>query len=121
MKISALAALIGWLLACGGDGASAPGEADGGGWTGESLAGPCPLASRLGGFLVESGGVAPVVAGAVREGVLPLEVLDEGVADGACRILTRPQPFCDPACGDDEVCGLDDSCAPYPLEQPLGT
>ena len=121
MRISPLAALIGSLVACGGDGASAPGEADGGGWTGASLAGPCPLGARLGGFLVESGGVAPVVAGAVREAVLPLEVLDESMADGPCRLLTRPQPFCDPACGDDDVCALDDSCVPYPLEQPLGT
>ena len=121
MRVSTLAALIGSLLACGGDGASGPGEADGGEWTGASLAGPCPLDARLGGFRVESGGVAPVVAGAVREAVLPLEVLDESMADGPCRIFTRPQPFCDPACGDDEVCALDESCVPYPLEQPLGT
>ncbi len=119
MRIAALAALSGWLFACGGDGA--PGEADGGGWTGASLAGPCPLDARLGGFLVESGGVAPIVAGAVRDAVLPLEVLDESMADGACRILTRPQPFCDPACADDQVCALDERCEPYPLEQPLGT
>lgn len=84
------------------------------------LAGPCPLVDAWGRFTVTSE-PAPIASGAVADGVVPLAVLDEVRSEGDCRLLRRVAPFCDPPCGADEVCGLDEQCAPYPLQQDVGT
>jgi hypothetical protein len=109
------------LGACGDDDGVNPGDPDAGTWTGDDLAGPCTLATRVGGFTAESGGNAPVVAGFVRDGVLPISVLTESMVMGDCRFLKREiLPPCDPACSGSQVCGLDSMCHPYPLEQDVG-
>jgi hypothetical protein len=117
--VGALVAL--GIASCGGGGGE-PADAmpDSGTWTGDDLAGACPLASRVGGFVVESGGNAPVVFGSVADSVLPIEVLTELDSAGGCTILRRENPFCDPPCLPSETCDLTDVCVPYPRNQSAG-
>ena len=115
-----LALVIGVAAAaCGGGGDDAP--ADGETWTGEDLAGACPQETRVGGFLLESGGNAATVAGSVADSVLPISVRTEVGAEGGCRILRRENPFCDPPCAGNETCDLQGACVLYPRNQQLGT
>lgn len=85
------------------------------------LGGACPLAERLGGFVVESNPSFSAVDGSVLDGVVPLTVLTEVTTAGDCRILRRENPFCDPTCEPDEACDLDGTCVPYPTGRDLGT
>jgi hypothetical protein len=109
--------LVCLVAACGGG--SEPGP-DGEIWTGEDLAGACPQESRFGGFILESGGNAPTVAGVVADAVLPISVRTEIDAAGGCRILRRENPFCDPPCAGSETCNLQSACVPYPRNQTMG-
>ena len=72
------------VAACGGGGGGEPDAVrpDSGTWDGNDLAGACPLATRVGGFLVESGGNAPTVYGQIADSVLPISVLTELSAAG---------------------------------------
>jgi hypothetical protein len=108
------------MAGCNGGGDDGP-PADGETWTGEDLAGACPQETRVGGFIVESGGNAAAVAGSVADAVLPISVRTEVAAAGGCRILRRENPFCDPPCAGNETCGLDGTCVLYPRNQQLGT
>lgn len=116
----ALVALV--VAGCGGGGGG-PADAvpDSSTWTGDDLRGACPLAARVGGFVVESGGNAPTVYGSVADGVLPVSVLTELAAAGDCVLVRRENPFCDPPCTTSETCGLDGACVPYPVNQSAGT
>jgi hypothetical protein len=110
------------LAACGGggDNPDAGPLPDAGTWTGEDLAGACPLAERVGGFTIESGGNAPVVFGSVADSVLPISVLTELDSAGGCTILRKENPFCEPPCGPNETCALDETCVAYPRNQGVG-
>ena len=39
---------------------------------------------------------------------------DVALVEGACRMLVRPNPFCDPACEPGERCAPGDTCEPEP-------
>lgn len=86
-----------------------------------ALDGTCPMASDLGGFVVEEHADYTIVDGAVLDGVVPISVLTEETVEGDCRVLRRENPHCDPLCASDETCTLEGECIPFPLEQGLGT
>ncbi len=85
------------------------------------LAGACPMAEDLGGFLVVSGAEDSGVQGAVADGVVPISVLEEIASEGGCALMRRNNPFCDPACDPGETCDFKGDCLPYPSNQDLGT
>ena len=85
------------------------------------LDGPCALESRFGGFIVQSWPDYSIVQGQVADGVVPVTVLEEMVAEAGCRLLRRNNPFCDPPCEPGETCDFDGTCIPYPDYQDLGT
>jgi hypothetical protein len=84
------------------------------------LDGACPLAERVGGFVVDSTSDYAFVDGSVSDGVLPVSVLTPMEAEGDCTILRRENPFCDPGCGPSETCDLSGTCVPYPVTQDVG-
>ncbi len=85
------------------------------------LAGPCGLAERRGGFVVEAYEGSSIVDGTVEDATLPLSVLEEVAAEAGCRLMKRNNPFCDPPCAADETCDHDGQCIPYPEAVDLGT
>ncbi len=85
------------------------------------LAGPCDLADRRGGFVVEAYEDYSIVDGKVEDGTVPLSVLEQVLADAGCRLMKRNNPFCDPPCAADETCDHDGTCIPYPEPLDLGT
>ena len=84
------------------------------------LLGTCPMASDLGGFVVEISDLS-LVDGRVRDGVVPISVLTEVTSAGECEVLRRENPYCDPGCDVDETCDLDEQCVDYPSDVDLGT
>ncbi len=85
-----------------------------------SLDGACPLAERVGGFVVDSTVDYAFVDGSVADAVLPVSVLTTMEVSGDCAILRRENPFCDPGCGPNETCDLSGTCVPYPITQDVG-
>lgn len=85
------------------------------------LAGPCDLADRRGGFVIEAYEDYSIVDGTVEDGTVPISVLEEVTAEGGCRLMKRNNPFCDPPCEGDETCDFDGTCIPYPAPLDLGT
>ena len=86
-----------------------------------TLAGPCSLATRYGGFLVQSDDLFGYVDGAVSNGVIPVTILEEVGVEGDCKLLKRNNPFCSPPCGPGDTCDFDGSCITFPEPQDLGT
>jgi len=85
-----------------------------------TLDGACPLAERVGGFVVDSTLDYAFVDGSVSNAVLPVSVLTPMASAGDCTILRRENPFCDPGCGPAETCDLSGTCVPYPVTQNVG-
>jgi hypothetical protein len=85
------------------------------------LAGPCPLETRYGGFLVDASIDYTIVDGVITDGVVPSSVLESVAVEGDCELLKKNNPFCDPTCQPDEACDFDGECIPYPTNQDLGT
>ncbi len=85
-----------------------------------SLGGPCPLTDRLGGFAVLGTPSYTAAAGQVRAAVVPNLVLEPVGNFGACRLLRRNNPVCNPGCDSDETCTDDLTCIPFPLAVDLG-
>ena len=86
-----------------------------------TLRGACELADKVGAFVVQHEPEYTVVSGEVRDGVVPAAVLENVLTDGDCRLLRRPNPFCDPPCEPGQTCDLDGECIPYPLNLDVGT
>mgnify|MGYP006971716379 CR=1 FL=1 len=84
------------------------------------LAGECPMAQDLGGFLVSSEEGRSGVDGAVADGVVPISVLEQIASEGDCRLMRRNNPYCDPACEPGFTCDFEGACLPYPSNQDLG-
>lgn len=84
------------------------------------LEGACPMASDLGGFVVEIDLDYSIVDGSVLDAVVPTSVLTEEAAVGDCQLLRRENPFCDPVCESGFTCSLEGECVPFPSEQNLG-
>ncbi|MFN3200402.1 MAG: hypothetical protein ACE366_18535 [Bradymonadia bacterium] len=83
------------------------------------LNGACALEDRVGGFLVENQRQFTIVTGDVADSVLPQSVRPEKAREGDCRLLERPNLFCDPPCASGETCD-GNQCIPYPAPQDLG-
>lgn len=45
----------------------------------------------------------------------------EEQSEAGCTLYTPASPLCDPSCGSSAVCVSDDTCAPYPKSQSVGT
>lgn len=113
--------LLALLAGCQVDpGASGPGG-DTAGTNNPLLAGACPSAERLGGFLVEVTAEGSGVQGTVSDGIVPSTVLEPLSTEGGCVLQARANPICDPACEGGQLCGLDGTCVDYPRTQDLGT
>lgn len=117
MTRAALIASLAVAAACGGDTEGGP---DAGDDAPIRLRGACAMADRLGGFRVDAHADQSSVEGRVADGVTPTTVLTETAADGDCKLLQRPNPFCDPACGADQVCDLAGTCIAQPVSQDVG-
>ncbi len=85
-----------------------------------ALDGACDLADDLGGFAVFRSESGSGVEGAVRDGVVPIDILVEAAAEDDCRLLRRDNPYCEPACAAGETCDWDGACIAYPENQDLG-
>jgi len=86
-----------------------------------TLDGGCSMEDRFGVFAVEGQELFGVAEGTVANGVVPVTILEEVAAEGACRLLRRNNPFCDPACSPGETCDHDGTCIPFPENQDIGT
>ena len=88
-----------------------------------TLAGPCPPQDRIGGFTVESQDEYSIVDGKVLTGVVPVSIPEPVDTDLGpdCALTKRRILYCDPGCGPNETCGLDETCIPYPSSQDVGT
>jgi hypothetical protein len=84
------------------------------------LRGACPLAERLGGFVVESQEDFAFVDGKASDRVNPNTVPDEVLTLRGCRLLRRRILSCEPPCAPGETCGDRSQCVPYPLQRDLG-
>jgi hypothetical protein len=98
--------------ACGDSSESGPNPA---------LRGACDAADRVGRFEVAHEPLYTAVSGSASLGTIPATIPEEVIAGGGCRLLRRVNPFCDPACGPDDVCDFDGTCIPFPAKQDLGT
>ncbi|KIG19496.1 hypothetical protein DB30_00005 [Enhygromyxa salina] len=118
-------AALSCLLACSGTIActTAPGDEDADTSVVEpgELDGACPLNERVGLFSVVHEADYSAVDGEINEAVIPATIVQETLAAGGCQLLTRDNPFCDPACGTGEACTHAGSCIPYPERQDTGT
>jgi hypothetical protein len=84
------------------------------------LDGACPLAERVGGFIVAMEPEYSAFSGSVADGVVPVSVLEQVGAEGDCILLRRNNPFCEPLCMPGEACDFDGSCIPYPVNHDVG-
>ena len=85
------------------------------------LRGACELAEKVGAFVVQHEPEYTAVSGEVRDGVVPIAVLENVMEQGGCRLLRRNNPFCDPPCDPGETCDLHGQCIPYPASVDVGT
>lgn len=87
----------------------------------EVLADACPLNSRVGSLQVSHNEFYSAVVAEVKDGVIPLTVLQPVTELEGCHLLQKVNPFCDPTCGGGEVCDHDGTCIPHPINIPVGT
>jgi hypothetical protein len=85
------------------------------------LRGPCPPERAAGLFEVELGERFSSVSGRMLASPAPRNPPQQVGAQGGCRLLRTVNPFCDPACGGDQVCVSDGRCVPAPRGLGLGT
>jgi hypothetical protein len=125
----AVTALVVALGCGGGGGGSGAGGSGGTGAIGGSsgtVAAPCSLDKRVGGFsvqLVEIEGSPPYVSinGGVRNGVVPLEVWQQkGTAAGGCRLMVGPTIVCTTPCTSPQTCAGQNQCVDQPTYQSAG-
>jgi hypothetical protein len=92
------------------------------GETGEPvvLAGPCELDERVGTFNLLREDIYTTFNGAVADGLVPVNVLENVGEEAGCVLLRRNNPFCDPPCGPSDTCDVDGTCIPYPLNHDVG-
>ena len=85
------------------------------------LDGACPLNERVGLFSVVHELDYSAIDGEINEAVIPTAIVEESIAAGGCRLLTRENPFCDPPCAAGEACTNAGTCIPYPARLDTGT
>jgi hypothetical protein len=81
----------------------------------------CPLASKVGEFLVELGERFTAVSGSVAEAPVPVDVRELVAESGPCRLLRRRLLACDPTCTGGMTCGEAGRCLRYPDNLDAGT
>jgi hypothetical protein len=84
------------------------------------LAGNCPLADHVGGFVAGFEPTYSAFSGSVADGVVPVNVLEQVGEEGSCTLLRRNNPFCDPGCAAGQTCDFDGNCIPYPVNHDVG-
>lgn len=108
------AAAAAFLVAgCGG---GEPGPAGDG-----TLRGPCAPQRAAGLFEVELGEMHSSVSGRVTASAPPVAMPRAEATEGPCTLLRRQNPFCDPACGSDQLCAPQGQCVAAPRGLSLGT
>jgi len=85
------------------------------------LRGACAFEDKVGLFVVQHEEAYSYVQGEVRDGVVPITILENVVEEGDCILWRANNPFCDPPCQPDETCDLDGECIPYPTNMDVGT
>ncbi|MDJ0764486.1 MAG: hypothetical protein QNJ97_16030 [Myxococcota bacterium] len=91
------------------------------------LRGKCKQEENLGGFYLLNdidslaGQNRWSIDGYVYDNVIPSSIGLIANQEGACQILTTPDPICDPPCQPDQACTLEGTCIPYPIKMDLGT
>ena len=85
------------------------------------LDGACPLNERVGLFRVAHEPDYSSVDGEILDAVLPASIQELIVAEAGCRLLTRINPICEPACMSGQTCAEDGTCVPYPARIETGT
>ena len=81
----------------------------------------CPLNERVGGFEISDFNLFAAVVGVVRDGIIPLTILQKQAESGDCVLLKKDNPFCDPPCAAGDLCNHDATCLPYPSNLNIGT
>jgi len=84
------------------------------------LRGACGLADKIGWFSVQHELDYSAVSGEVKDGVVPISILEEVSQSGGCALLRRNNPECDPACQPGTTCDFDGTCIPYPQNKSVG-
>lgn len=82
--------------------------------------GPCPAATRIGGFETALRDDFTSVQGTVASGVTPIFVPEQVAEAGECRLLRPPTLFCDPACDPGQTCDADGTCIDAPVNISVG-
>ena len=109
IEILVVAAILA-IAACDGDNE----DDDGPPTETPDLRGECDQEAEVGRFYVQHEPDHSVVSGEVKDGVVPMTILEEIAAEGDCRLMRRNNPQCDPACEGGEACDHDGECVPYP-------
>ena len=81
----------------------------------------CPLASKVGEFLVERAERFTAVSGSIAEAAVPGDVRELVEEVGGCRLLRRRLLACFPACAGGMTCGEWGRCVRYPDNLDAGT
>jgi hypothetical protein len=116
--------LVAWILGLGCSSGDPPAVAPP---RGSSAHEPCDLANRVGGFALSLVGPMPPIpavahfTGKVADRVDSRDLWQSQAREGDCRLVTRSNPFCDPACSGDRFCGSENQCVPEPTLQDVGT
>lgn len=85
------------------------------------LRGACAAAERVGGFSVSVEEDYSAFSGVVADGVVPITVHEQVAEGGACVLLRRNNPICDPPCQPGTTCDFTGECIPYPTNHDVGT
>ena len=82
---------------------------------------PCPHDQVVGNFEAANWDFYASVTGEVRDGVIPLTVLQLRKEIGDCRLMQKTNPFCNPPCEGGQACTHDGKCIAFPANQSVGT
>lgn len=80
----------------------------------------CADDDRVGQIVLELREAFTSVQGSVTNGVRPVDVSVVDRTEGACRLVSPPTLFCDPACTAGNTCGAGGTCVPLPSNQDVG-
>jgi hypothetical protein len=83
---------------------------------------PCPAESDVGGFTIELGDGFTSVDGQVFDAVAPAYVSTELQSEAGCRLVTYPNPVCNPPCeASTQDCAPNNQCLPKPVAHDVGS
>lgn len=142
----ALVLCLAWVVGCGGgeggstSPAGGPSAIDGGNGQAHEVpsdqrmvetAGECAAGTKVGEFKVElhpddnteddEDRSSTAVDGNVGDRVAPSSIREVLAEEAGCAMVRPYRPFCDPGCGPNQTCNLENVCEPAPRNQDLGT